>query len=213
MYTCGRRPAFIHYAHTHTHAHISMRTHIYTHIHIRMHTHAYTSTHTHTDRRTHARAHTHARTHTHTHTPLELVLFILMMLFCCDSAGAPRVLHTDIRLPIRLVVKPCFPVKNANFRITIDTNKPPVNLNDLFPGQYTHSCLSDIMVTFTGIGHLPVAETGNNRSILQCISNSSTKLLHQTKCYTICELVVIGWLQPTVQWFKCISILIYLIIC
>jgi len=192
MYTCGRRPAFIHYAHTHTHAHISMRTHIYTHIHISMHTHS---------------------TQSHTHTPLELVLFILMMLFCCDSAGAPRVLQADIRLPIRLVVKPCFPVKNANFRITIDTNKPPVNLNDLFPGQYTHSHLSDIMVTFTGIGHLPVAETGNNRSILQCISNSSTKLLHQTKCYTICELVIIGWLQPTVQWFKCISILIYLIIC
>ena len=51
------------------------------------------------------------------------------------SAGAPRLLHTDIRLPLRLVVKPCFPVKNANFRLTIDANKPPVNLNDLFPGQ------------------------------------------------------------------------------
>ncbi|KAK2178858.1 hypothetical protein NP493_524g01017 [Ridgeia piscesae] len=50
-----------------------------------------------------------------------------------NTTGAPRVLQADIRLPIRLVVKPCFPVKNANFRITIDTNKPPVNLNDLFP--------------------------------------------------------------------------------
>jgi len=50
-------------------------------------------------------------------------------------SGAPRVVHTPVHLPVKLIIKPCLPVKNASYKITIDTNKPPVNLNDLFPGM------------------------------------------------------------------------------
>ena len=50
-------------------------------------------------------------------------------------ADAPRVVHAHIKLPLRLVIKPVLPVKTATFKITVDTNRPPVNLNDLFPGM------------------------------------------------------------------------------
>ncbi|XP_064646409.1 protein PTHB1-like [Lineus longissimus] len=50
-----------------------------------------------------------------------------------NMAGAPRVSQTTFRLPAKLVIKACAPIKNANYKVTIDTNKPPVNLNDLFP--------------------------------------------------------------------------------
>ena len=50
-------------------------------------------------------------------------------------AGAPRVSHSVIKLPLKLVIKPCLPVKTANFKVTVDTNKAPVNLNELFPGE------------------------------------------------------------------------------
>ncbi|XP_070570389.1 protein PTHB1-like isoform X2 [Ptychodera flava] len=48
-------------------------------------------------------------------------------------SGAPRIAQTRFDLPLQLVFRPCLPVKNATHKITIDTNKPPVNLNDIFP--------------------------------------------------------------------------------
>lgn len=66
------------------------------------------------------------------------------------SPGAPRVSTAKLKLPFNLVVKPVFPVKVAVHKLTIDTNKPPVNLNELFPGEsselldfllFTHLCL------------------------------------------------------------------------
>ncbi|XP_064598108.1 protein PTHB1-like [Liolophura sinensis] len=50
-----------------------------------------------------------------------------------SSSGAPRVTTSTFRLPLKLVVKPVVPVKTAEYKITIDTNKPPANLNDIFP--------------------------------------------------------------------------------
>jgi len=58
-----------------------------------------------------------------------------------DFAGAPRVAQAIARLPLLLVLRPCMPVKNAAYKITIDTNKPPVNLGDLFSGECVF-CLS-----------------------------------------------------------------------
>ena len=37
-------------------------------------------------------------------------------------------------LPTKLVIKPVFPVKTAVHKLTLDTNRPPASLNDLFPG-------------------------------------------------------------------------------
>ncbi|XP_038065523.1 protein PTHB1-like isoform X1 [Patiria miniata] len=49
------------------------------------------------------------------------------------SKGAPRVVRSKIELPLKLVVKPCPPVKTATYKITIDSNKNAANLNDVFP--------------------------------------------------------------------------------
>ena len=49
--------------------------------------------------------------------------------------GAPRVAQTTAYLPSSLVLRPCMPVRNATYKITIDTNKSPVNLGDLFSGE------------------------------------------------------------------------------
>lgn len=61
-----------------------------------------------------------------------------------SSTGAPRITQESASLPLKLVVKAAPPVKSAMFKVTIDTNKPPVNLNDLFPGEplsyFSESC-------------------------------------------------------------------------
>ena len=49
------------------------------------------------------------------------------------SGGAPTVVTSVAQLPLRLLVKPCPPIKDADYKITISTNKPPVSLLDLFP--------------------------------------------------------------------------------
>uniref|UniRef100_A0A2C9K7V7 PTHB1 N-terminal domain-containing protein n=1 Tax=Biomphalaria glabrata TaxID=6526 RepID=A0A2C9K7V7_BIOGL len=50
-----------------------------------------------------------------------------------SAAGGRCVIVTKANLPTKLFLKPVFPVKNAVHKITIDTNRPPVNLNDIFP--------------------------------------------------------------------------------
>ncbi|XP_063778611.1 protein PTHB1 isoform X2 [Pseudophryne corroboree] len=51
----------------------------------------------------------------------------------CTPTGVPRVTQCKFRLPLRLVCFPIQPTKTANHKLTIDTNKPPVNLINLFP--------------------------------------------------------------------------------
>jgi len=50
--------------------------------------------------------------------------------------GAPKVAQTTAHLPLSLILRPYMPVKNATYKITIDTNKSPVNLGDLFSGEF-----------------------------------------------------------------------------
>ncbi|ELT91668.1 hypothetical protein CAPTEDRAFT_90837, partial [Capitella teleta] len=52
---------------------------------------------------------------------------------CLCFPGAPRVVTSQIKLPLKLVIKAVLPIKTATYKITVDTNKPPVNLNDIFP--------------------------------------------------------------------------------
>ena len=58
----------------------------------------------------------------------------------CESfsfcfSGAPRVATAIVKLPLKLIVKPVLPVKTAEYKLTLDTNKPPANLNEIFPGK------------------------------------------------------------------------------
>uniref|UniRef100_A0A674KG05 Bardet-Biedl syndrome 9 n=1 Tax=Terrapene triunguis TaxID=2587831 RepID=A0A674KG05_9SAUR len=50
-----------------------------------------------------------------------------------NPEGIPRVAQCKFRLPLRLICFPAQPSKTANHKLTIDTNKPPVSLVNLFP--------------------------------------------------------------------------------
>ncbi|XP_068235573.1 protein PTHB1 [Palaemon carinicauda] len=50
-----------------------------------------------------------------------------------SQTGAPRVITSTIEVPLRLVVRPNTPSKEADHKITIVTNKAAVNLPELFP--------------------------------------------------------------------------------
>ncbi|EDV26341.1 uncharacterized protein TRIADDRAFT_22294 [Trichoplax adhaerens] len=49
------------------------------------------------------------------------------------SQGAPKTVQQQVNLPMKMYCKPCQPVKVATHKITIDTNRNPVNLYDIFP--------------------------------------------------------------------------------
>lgn len=50
-----------------------------------------------------------------------------------NPSGIPRVTQCKFSLPLRLVSSPTTPLKNAKFKITVETSKPPINLNLIFP--------------------------------------------------------------------------------
>ncbi|XP_023281238.1 protein PTHB1 [Seriola lalandi dorsalis] len=50
-----------------------------------------------------------------------------------NPKGVPRVLQCRFRLPLVLVCVPSSPTKTTKFKITVETNQPPVNLNSIFP--------------------------------------------------------------------------------
>ncbi|XP_036395450.1 protein PTHB1 [Megalops cyprinoides] len=50
-----------------------------------------------------------------------------------NPSGVPRVAQCKFSLPLRLVCCSSSPSKSAKYKITVDTNKPPVNLNEVFP--------------------------------------------------------------------------------
>ncbi len=52
-----------------------------------------------------------------------------------SGQGMPTVVTNVTNLPLRLIVKPCAPIKEADYKVTISTNKPAVSLLDLFPGK------------------------------------------------------------------------------
>ncbi|XP_059177174.1 protein PTHB1-like [Physella acuta] len=50
-----------------------------------------------------------------------------------SASGGRRVVTSRANLPSKLVLKPVTPVKTAAQKLTVDTNRPPVSLNELFP--------------------------------------------------------------------------------
>lgn len=56
-------------------------------------------------------------------------------IFICMPGGR-RVMMVKAHLPAKLVLQPVFPVKAAVHKLTIDTNRPAVSLNDIFPGGF-----------------------------------------------------------------------------
>ncbi|EDO29499.1 predicted protein [Nematostella vectensis] len=58
---------------------------------------------------------------------------------------APRVAQCEVDFPLGLVCKGAQPMKNAQHKLTVDTNKSPANLAEVFPGQ------SNISVIQSGV--------------------------------------------------------------
>uniref|UniRef100_A0A8D0VPI5 Protein PTHB1 n=1 Tax=Sus scrofa TaxID=9823 RepID=A0A8D0VPI5_PIG len=56
-----------------------------------------------------------------------------------QARGIPRVIQCKFRLPLKLICLPCQPSKTASHKLTIDTNKSPVSLLNLFPGFASQS--------------------------------------------------------------------------
>ncbi|XP_053183635.1 protein PTHB1, partial [Scomber japonicus] len=50
-----------------------------------------------------------------------------------NPKGVPRVLQARFSLPLALVSVPASPTKTTKFKITVDTNQAPVDLNAIFP--------------------------------------------------------------------------------
>lgn len=64
--------------------------------------------------------------------------FLIHFWYIFFFSGVPRVLQTRVSLPLALVCVPSSPAKTTKFKITVDTNQPPVDLNEIFPGK-THT--------------------------------------------------------------------------
>ena len=60
-----------------------------------------------------------------------------------DNAGVPHSQSYSINLPLSLVIKPCPPIKDADFKVTLSTNKPAVSLLEIFPEFVLDSSMSN----------------------------------------------------------------------
>lgn len=50
-------------------------------------------------------------------------------------SGVPSVVQSSVQLPLKLCVSSYIPQKDADFKITINTNKSSFKLSDIFPGS------------------------------------------------------------------------------
>jgi hypothetical protein len=55
--------------------------------------------------------------------------------YLASAGGFPRVLHNVAQLPLKLVAFSTSPAKEADFKVTLNTNQPVVSLAQLFPGK------------------------------------------------------------------------------
>jgi len=65
------------------------------------------------------------------------------------------VLTSTLSLPLKLALRPCPPIKDADYKVTLSTNKPAVSLLDLFP----EFVLDSTMANAAGFGHYAGSHT------------------------------------------------------
>lgn len=64
-----------------------------------------------------------------------------------SPTGVPRVVQAKFSLPLALVCVASSPAKSTKFKITVDTNQPPVDLQTMFPGMYPALYMDFVMVS------------------------------------------------------------------
>ena len=60
-----------------------------------------------------------------------------------NTQGVPNCVKKTVTLPLSLVIKPCPPIKDADFKVTLSTNKPAVSLLELFPEYVLDSSMTN----------------------------------------------------------------------
>jgi hypothetical protein len=71
--------------------------------------------------------------------------------YVASGGGLPRVLNNVAQLPLKLVASFASPVKEADFKVTLNTNQPVVSLSQLFPGEGVSKLLSEQIWGFRGV--------------------------------------------------------------
>eukprot|EP00795_Rhopilema_esculentum_P013477 gene13477-4356_t len=88
-----------------------------------------------------------------------------------NQSESPRIVQCSFDLPLSLICQGCAPVKQAQHKLTIDTNKDPVNLSELFPEMFNDSVIPVAALGFQyykGPVVTLLSSKSSNRYRLQC---------------------------------------------
>ncbi|XP_069672728.1 protein PTHB1 isoform X2 [Periplaneta americana] len=104
--------------------------------------------------------------------------------YMSSTGGFPRVLHNVVQLPFRLIAFYTGPAKEADFKVTLNTNQPVVSLSQLFPefvgeGGMSGTCTAAGFHCYGGRGSIVtvLAAKSSQRYRLQCDTLPSLCLL------------------------------------
>lgn len=98
-------------------------------------------------------------------------LEVVMTATYVSESEAPRVIQTSFHLPLNLICNGTQPVKQATHKLTIDTNKEPVNLAELFPEMVDDAVIPVPVLGLQYIGGPVVtilSSKQSNRYRIQC---------------------------------------------
>ncbi|KAH7981212.1 hypothetical protein HPB49_022423 [Dermacentor silvarum] len=124
-------------------------------------------------------------------TMLPSSLDLKVVAFYQNSSGASQVVQASMHLPLALVARPCVAERMYEHKLTIETNKPSVPSNELFPD---FAC--DITSQTIGIQFLH----GPQASIL--VSKSSQKYRIQSDNFAVLWIPVLELLRRLHQYYK-----------
>ncbi|XP_065287085.1 protein PTHB1 isoform X1 [Dermacentor albipictus] len=124
-------------------------------------------------------------------TMLPSSLDLKVVAFYQNSSGASQLVQASMHLPLALVARPCVAERTYEHKLTIETNKPSVPSNELFPD---FAC--DITSQTIGIQFLH----GPQASIL--VSKSSQKYRIQSDNIAVLWIPVLELLRRLHQYYK-----------
>ncbi|KAL3220889.1 hypothetical protein MRX96_005325 [Rhipicephalus microplus] len=124
-------------------------------------------------------------------TMLPSSLDLRVAAFYQNSFGASQLVQASMHLPLALIARPCVPERTYEHKLTIETNKPSVPSNELFPD---FTC--DITSQTIGIQFLH----GPQASIL--VSKSSQKYRIQSDNFAVLWIPLLELMRRLHQYYK-----------
>lgn len=111
-----------------------------------------------------------------------------------NNEDSPKVAQCSFELPFRIVCFGCPPIKVAKYKLTLDTNKEPVNLAELFPDMVDDAIIPIPAIGFRFVGGGPIV------SILSSKSNNRYRI--QSDSFEMMWLVIDQLVKRLEQHFK-----------